>query len=646
MDLFINDWSKWKKLFMNGLTDSELRLLEINYPLKVSDSRKINLKNSLSKEFIEQNEDISYEVSSTDPQEIISQLQNESCCKNNCFERIINSYQRSIINRIIEFKKMSKIDKEKAVLVILKLGLNDYNEDDLDKKQKRNYFEFLFNGKISVCRNAFLKIHNISIRQLKRIQKVAISESFNLPEHGNKNRKPIHSISEKHAEKVRNFLELFASNHGMPLPGGIARSSKTGIMLPVHYSYKKIWELYTSGVQSSYAISYRSFINIWQSGCEHIMFRAPGTDLCDTCIEITNKLMRSRSEDVQKQLLIEINEHVSNYSLARDQYKQNIVKSKKSWNVAKNTLKEKILNRYSKDIFPSSKVIPCSTSITSHYSFDFSQKVYYPFSPYQRSSSYFLVPRKCDIFGIVNDTISKEVLFLIDELEFVGKGANAVISYLHAFFELYGLGEKVVYLQADNCVGQNKNKYVMWYLLWRTLNGLHKKITLSFMVKGHTKFSPDGYFGLFKIQYQKKNIDWIGDVVECVREASSNSIIPLPYGLSLKRKKPLFHFYDWKSFLSKFFKDIPEITRYNYFSFSNKNLGKLKLKRSPNDKERTMVLLKNEHKRFTGPIKMPKILKPLDLAQDRREYLNKKISSLVFDPKNKYYYSLEELFLR
>ncbi len=646
MDLLKNDWSKWRKILMNGLTDSELQLLELNYPLRVSDSREINLKKSLSREFIEQNEDTSYGVGFTDPQEIISQLQNESCCKNNCFERIKISSQPSLINRIIEFRKMSKIDKEKAVLLILKLGLNDDNKVDFDKKQKRNYFEFLFNGKISVCRNAFLKIHNISIRQLKRIQKVATSGSFKLPEHGNKDRKPIHSISEKDAEKVRKFLELFASNHGMPLPGGLSKSSKTGIMLPVHYNYKKIWELYTSGSRDSYALSYRSFINIWQSGCEHIMFRGPGTDLCDTCIEITNKLMRNRSEEIQKKLLAELNEHVANYSLARDQYKENIVKSKKSWNVAKNTVKEKILNRYSKDKFPTSKVIPCSTSITSHYSFDFSQKVHYPFSPYQRSSSYFLVPRKCDVFGIVNDTISKEVLFLIDELEFVGKGANAVISYLHAFFELYGLGEKVVYLQADNCVAQNKNKYVMWYLLWRTLNGLHEKITLSFMVKGHTKFSPDGYFGLFKIQYQKKNIDWIGDVVECVREASSNSIIPLPYGLSLKRKKPLFQFYDWKSFLSKFFKEIPEITSYNYFSFGNKNLGKLKLKRSPNDEKSTMVLLKNEHKRFTGPIKMPKILKLLDLDQDRREYLNKKISSLVFDPKNRNYYALEELSLR
>jgi len=393
MDLLNNDWSKWRKILMNGLTDSELQLLELNYPLKVSNSREINFKKLSSTDIVEQDEDMSYGVNFNDPQEIIGQLQNESCCKNTCFERIKISSQRSLINRIVEFKKMSKIDKEKAVLLILKLGLNDDNVFYPDKIQKRNYFDFLFNGKISICRNAFLKIHNISIRQLKRIQKVATtSESFILPDHGNKDRKPIHSISEKSAEKVRKFLDLFVSNHGMPLPGGLSRSSKTGMMLPVHYNYKKVWDLYRSGSPGSYSLGYRSFINVWQSGCEHIMFRGPGTDLCDRCVEITNRLMRTRSEDIQKELLAEINEHVANYSLARDQYKQNIAKSKKSWDVAKNTVKKKILDRYSKDKFPMSKVIPCSTSITSHYSFDFSQKVYYPFSPYQRSSSYFLVP--------------------------------------------------------------------------------------------------------------------------------------------------------------------------------------------------------------------------------------------------------------
>ena len=79
----------------------------------------------------------------------------------------------------------------------------------------------------------------------------------------------------------------------------------------------------------------------------------------------------------------------------------------------------------------------------------------------------------------------------------MGKGANAVVSMLH-FFEVHGLGEKDVHLHADNCGGQNKNNIMVGYLLWCVLTGLHENIILSFMVAGHTKFSPDWCFGLLK----------------------------------------------------------------------------------------------------------------------------------------------------
>ena len=107
--------------------------------------------------------------------------------------------------------------------------------------------------------------------------------------------------------------------------------------------------------------------------------------------------------------------------------------------------------------------------------------------------------------------------YLIEEGMVAGKGANKVISLLHHFLEHQSLGERSVYLHADNCSGQNKNnwmvqvltkrditcKYILrmlftQHLVWRVLSGLHQSITLSFMMVGHTKFAPDWYFGLVK----------------------------------------------------------------------------------------------------------------------------------------------------
>jgi len=69
---------------------------------------------------------------------------------------------------------------------------------------------------------------------------------------------------------------------------------------------------------------------------------------------------------------------------------------------------------------------------------------------------------------------------------------------LHFYFENYGLGESEAVLNADNCVGQNKNHIIYLLKCWRVLSGLHKKIRLHFLVVGHTKFSPDYGAGVFK----------------------------------------------------------------------------------------------------------------------------------------------------
>ena len=76
---------------------------------------------------------------------------------------------------------------------------------------------------------------------------------------------------------------------------------------------------------------------------------------------------------------------------------------------------------------------------------------------------------------------------------------------LHHFFGIHGLGEENVHLYMDNCGGQNKNNAMVGYLLWHVLTGLHKNITLSFMVTGHMKFSPDWCFGLLKKRYTTIN---------------------------------------------------------------------------------------------------------------------------------------------
>jgi len=123
---------------------------------------------------------------------------------------------------------------------------------------------------------------------------------------------------------------------------------------------------------------------------------------------------------------------------------------------------------------------------------------------------------------------------LIDESFNVGKGANSIISLLHHFFEAHGLGETSVHLHADNCTGQNKNRYenlhhssnstLMYYLMWRVLTGLHEEVKISFLPVGHTKFAPDWCFGLMKQRFRCTKVGDLDDIANCVSLSSSVNV--------------------------------------------------------------------------------------------------------------------------
>ena len=89
---------------------------------------------------------------------------------------------------------------------------------------------------------------------------------------------------------------------------------------------------------------------------------------------------------------------------------------------------------------------------------------------------------------------------------------------------MHSFGETSVHFHADNCTGQNKTQYLMYYLMWRVMIGLHKEVKISFLPVGHTNFSPDWCFGLFKRKYRKMRIDCLDDVVKAVNELGSPNI--------------------------------------------------------------------------------------------------------------------------
>eukprot|EP00835_Amoeboradix_gromovi_P001076 NODE_42_length_29671_cov_0.584810.p18 type:complete len:131 gc:universal NODE_42_length_29671_cov_0.584810:27640-28032(+) len=75
-------------------------------------------------------------------------------------------------------------------------------------------------------------------------------------------------------------------------------------------------------------------------------------------------------------------------------------------------------------------------------------------------------------------------------------------------------------LHADNCGGQNKNNTIIKLLSWMCLLGKCNSIEFKFMMKGHTKFSPDSGFGHVKMKFARENVFNL-DQVKSLIESSS-----------------------------------------------------------------------------------------------------------------------------
>ena len=213
--------------------------------------------------------------------------------------------------------------------------------------------------------------------------------------------------------------------------------------------------------------------------------------------------------------------------------------------------------------------------------------------------------------------------YLIDEASNTGKGGNTIISLLHHFLATHSLGETSVHFHADNCCGQNKNRFLMSYFMWRVLVGLHKEIKVSFLPVGHTKFSPDWCFGLFKQQYRRTNIGCLDDIVDTVNRSATPNIAQLVGSQSGETIVPT---YNWSDHFNEYTTKtaLKGIKKMQHFHFSHLFPGQVKVKNDCDGSERTIDLRKDPSWRPMAT-ELPDRIIPPGLSLERQWYLFDKI---------------------
>lgn len=479
------------------------------------------------------------------------------------------------------------------------------SEEIGDKRTRTPRCAFLYKSR-TICKAMFLRLYGISEMRFRNLREHYEANGLVPRTHGNTKRLPWNSLSQSSTEDIKSFIENYAEENAFSLPGRIPGYKDDDIRLLSSCETKThVWKSYVSTCETAgkKSIGLTKFLYIWQQFFPNVVVAKPRTDLCMTCQQNTVKLQKAvNASDAEKSdCIVKQQEHLTTVQAERKHYQH----------ICKNTTA--VLNATPAETKPS----------VMHYSFDYAQQVHIPSNPMQPGPIYFKTPRKCAIFGIVCEAVPRQVNFLIDEGVDCGKGANATISYVHYYLQHYGLGEDHVQLSADNCSGQGKNNYFIWYLMWRTLLHLHSSIDYSFLIAGHTKFAPDRYFGLIKKAYKVNYVSSLYEFAELVDmsiDAGGNK----SQLVGTHDGKVIVPVYDWVSFLEPFFCKLPSIKKYHHFRLSKDNPGIVYCKEFASSNEKSVKLLRNACD-VPATDALPVRIAPQGLTKERKNYLYKEI---------------------
>lgn len=509
--------------------------------------------------------------------------------------------------------EMVKVEKDMLVMGVL---LSVQCDGELTRRGKRKHVEYryCFQGE-RVCAGAFRYLYDLGDRTLKNIKQHMAKHGAVPRVHGNCRRRSHNALTFDEVENCAKFIKAYSNEHGLPHPAPLhGRDEMPPTYLPASMMYKSIHAEYAvSCTQATCrAAGLTVFRHIWRSCFAHVKIMTARTDVCHRCELHRQSVMMAVDELDKTTALATFTAHMHQAQREREVYRQATV-------AADAELKEH--HPTTAPPYP-----PCSQPLKAmHYTFDFAQQVTLPHMYRQPGPLYFKTPRKIQLFGVCSEGVPKQVNYLLDESDTIGPngtkshGANTVVSLLHDFFRRHGHGEEECVLHADNCAGQNKNRTVVNYLAWRVALGLHRKITLCFMIAGHTRCLVDGCFGLVKRKYRRSDIYTVGQLEAVVNSSAVCNVA---------QRGDDVNWYEWDSFMDQHFRKIKGISKQHHFTFDAAEPGKVTVRELDGSPAQLVEIAKGPIANLSAAL-MPPILPRGGVTEERATYLYKEIRQFV-----------------
>ncbi|KAF1321211.1 hypothetical protein FI667_g12043, partial [Globisporangium splendens] len=418
----------------------------------------------------------------------------------------------AVRNFLPSLESMTK--EERRALKLTALAMCAVMEDKPKKgnKNERERFTYYVPFVGAVCKTTFESIYNISHRTLHLYRK-RVRDDIVVPKiHGGHDNANANALDES---LLAAWYVDFAENIGDVVPvrvrrGGIQDGTRRRYfsydeytLLPPQFTWDKLLDEYIKYLDDNYKdtprLSRTSFIRILFKQCPKIKIRSGRDQVCDQCAIYRSAI----APDAGAKDTEVFGEHLVDAKPLR-------------W-----------LTEYKIDTAQAAnnKLV---------FVMDFSENLTIPHVPDTPSAWYFLSLFSVSMFGVYCANDETHTHFLYSERK-GGKGADEVISMLHHKLDLHGvfdvafadpdeplMQDKSVVVWCDNCGGQNKNSYLIWYLLFLVEHGVLQTACLKFFMKGHTKNACDRGFGHVK-RHMAKAACWdIHTLIKAVEESATS----------------------------------------------------------------------------------------------------------------------------
>ena len=462
-----------------------------------------------------------------------------TCCDKDCLSLF---KQDKLSADIVRVFRMQKKERHKLLHMVLVSALRVDTEADAAKRARyhakngvpegeglpRNTkYEIKMLGQV-VCRPCLMQIFNVSKNMVNAVQAEILDDKIFPTD----SKAGFHCKGTLHARTTSTveYILWYGANNGYPCPCGRGGNrEKPVIYLPAAMKKIDVFNNHYNPALRANGVApmkYSGFCAVWKSRCLHIKIRLPKTDICDTCLKLRTK------RDIAT-----MHVHLGRAKVQRDSFKAGIISSRQAES--------------------DSRVI----------TFDYAEKVGLPRFSDTPKNVYYKTGLKLDLFGVGDNTTLLQDNYALPEGHWpADKGINSLASMLYHNHHLRHADQKNLLYMADNCPGQNKNRWMLWFMAYMSIVCPNvERVCLKFLVAGHTKNFCDACFGLCKRSIKGQDVfspsaaqDFYRGSAKCNRVARISDVV----------------WYDWKAFLEQFFKGVVKfITVYHEFEFRSSNPG-------------------------------------------------------------------------